>query len=196
VSAFSGSGLRRTEALLCLAVAVTFGVGLSAARRLDIARPTAAGAAGTETVTGAWAPLPPRGGDLSVYLTLHNSGNLADLVLGVESAGSTTAGYVVPGHLHTLEEIENAAECGSSSPADVAASARQLATTSDLLVPAHGSRTLGRGTGRLLIQGAGPVRAGQRIPVTLYFISGVELQLSVPVQDRTMSDPLSATGVE
>jgi copper(I)-binding protein len=196
VSALSGFGLRRSEAVLCLAIAATFGVALSSARRLDIARPTASGTAGIETVTGAWAPLPPRGGDLSVYLSLHNSGNLTDLVLGVESTGSTTAGYVVPGHLHTLQEIDDAAECGSASPADVAASAHELATTSDLLIPPHGTRTLARGTGRLLIQGAGPVRAGQRIPVTLYFDSGVQLQLSVPVQGRTVSDPLPATGVE
>jgi copper(I)-binding protein len=63
-----------------------------------------------------------------------------------------------------------------------------LAASGDVLVPAHGSLELSPGVGRLQLNGI--ARGVGSVPVTLYFASGAQVHLVVPVDGPRQADPV------
>lgn len=180
--------------LLALSIGLTLIAGALGATRLQDQVASAAGGDGPVRVTGAWISRPVPGRRPSVYLSIHN-GTGTDLMLeDVTSPAAASAGWVVPGHVHTLEEVANGSLCGDR-PEDVQASARQLAATSDLIVLADSSRSLRPGQGRLeLDHPLHPLRSGDRVPMVLSFSDGRygqwTIDLDVPVREQAVDDPL------
>jgi periplasmic copper chaperone A len=128
------------------------------------ALPVAAGSIGPIRISGGFAYSPITVESGAAYLTLQNTGNLADTLSGITSP---VAGHAV---------VHGSMDGGSGSMARVA----------ELPIPAGGTVVLKPGGTHLMLEGFdrlyGP---GESIPITLTFRRAGAITLSLPVRAYT-----------
>lgn len=153
----------------------------------------ASGSSGDIAVSGAYVSDTGAAGYRPVYLTLHNTGPAADQLEAVIAPRATSTTWAVARHVHTPAEVAAFAETCGADPRVLAMSVAALAKAADILVPAGGTTWLTPGIARLQLGGIGPLEPGETVPMTLYFASGAEVSLAVPVSAGRTDDPLSVT---
>lgn len=179
--------LRLLPLLLLVAVAAS-GRGLA-----EVSAPAgASGAGGDVVITGAYVGDDGAAGYRPVYLTIHNAGRQADLLEAVIAPAARSATWAVAHKVHTVAEVEAFSEpCGADLRL-LRASTAALASAGDVFVPAGGTVALAPGAGRISLNGIGPlVRGGPPVEVTLYFVSGAQINLQVPVDGPRQLDSLA-----
>lgn len=147
--------------------------------------------AGSISVTGAYVGESGSAAFRPVYLTVADHGAAPDELEAVIAPAAASATWVVARKVHTAEEVAAFLEPCGAAPSLLVQSSAALASGSDLLVPAHGQVQLRPGVARIQLNGVGALRPGSTVAVTLYFASGTEVRLSVPVDGSLEADPLS-----
>ncbi|MFA7441555.1 MAG: copper chaperone PCu(A)C [Sphingomonadaceae bacterium] len=150
----------------CVIAVLLLGLSVFAGQRVESA-PTASGASKTEaaglTVSGAWIRLPaasgrPAGG----YLTIANSKIGTDALVRVTSSDAERI------ELHSMRSDQGV---------------MRMRQEQSLAVPEAGTLRLAPGGKHLMLFGlASDVRAGGKLPLTLYFESGVTVDVTADVQ--------------
>nr|WP_255429785.1 copper chaperone PCu(A)C [Streptomonospora sp. PA3] len=138
------------------------------------ARPAAGGdaqpdkgsaARGDIQISGAWMPEPARPDVGAAYLTIRNSGEEDDALVGAATTASQTA------EIHTTKT----ADSGASVMSEV----------EEVPVPAGGTARLEPGGYHLMIMGISDTPAvGDTVTLTLEFAGGTEVEVDAPVLER------------
>jgi copper(I)-binding protein len=124
-----------------------------------------AGRLGDLTVTDAYMPAPASPAVAAVYLTVHNSGSLPQVLLSISTPDAETS--------RLMTEIGNGSMGTMSDLAELAIPAKGQAS----LTPGHDHGMLENPTVTL--------KVGQHVPVTLHFDPAGTLTISVPVVPLT-----------
>jgi len=148
----------------------------------------ASGSAGAIAVSGAYVGDDGSSSYRPMYLTIRNAGPAPDLLEAAVSPAARSATWVVAHKVHTAAEIEAFAETCGADPQLLAESNAALARSSNVYVPARGAVELAPGVARIELNGL--ARGAERVPVTLWFASGAQVQLVVPVDGPKQPDPL------
>jgi len=129
-----------------------------------------AAAADTLVVSDAWAAATPGGATVGGgYLTIANTGDVADALVGASSPRSPRV------ELHEMVMQGNM---------------MQMRAVPRLEIPAHGSVTLASSKYHLMFNDiSAPFVAGQDVPATLRFERHAPIDVTLPVRDRGAAAP-------
>lgn len=118
----------------------------------------AAGAAAPVQLAAAYVPVPRVPGTTVAYVVIRNNGPADRLVSARTSAGGRVT-FQLPVSLHSAA----------------------MRTVGAIAIPAHSTLSMAPDTYRLLITGAGPLRGGKAITLTLVFAQAGRMSITTQV---------------
>jgi len=165
--------VQRASAVTALALTAVTLLGASVAKADD--KPLAQVPLDGGELTLAWGSAKVKGGDATGYFVAHNTSDEPVQVVAITTPDAASVGWTTKRQVVTLEELFTTGSVCSPDEATQQAVNQRIRELRSLIVPAHGTLVLRRGTGSLSINTLQPTfHRGDPITVKLY-LSGASV---------------------